>query len=606
MSTMAVSFQPLSYIRMIAHIPCLDGMLSFTDKIRREQMHRFSDRKIGSLDRQNFPNISLNGAGAPEDGRVFFDLAQPNSFPADWLYLKFSPRNRGTEVISSIVLSPDSALLAAAWDSNAITVWRLADGLTVQRLRDDSHTGIVWAVWSTAFSPDSTRIISGSANMTAVIWDVRSGQAISYLRGHRAGILAVTYSPDGALIATSSADRSVKVWDASRATTLHTITLTTSSWRILFSPDGSRLSACGGNSATIWNPRTGRQVATLSGHSSTILCMAFSPDGMHIVTGSEDTSARIWDVSSGRQLVALDESTSSVWSVAFSPNGAEITAVAEDGAVIKYNSYIGEQCCEPTKLDGLPAGTPMTYSAKTGFVASGGADGHVRVWNAVSGDFIVEFQGHTANVKSLMFTADGWHLLSSADDNCIRSWSVFDALRSGPPYPPAAPAQPVTATTEAQSQPAAAERSQASGSALRSLFRRRPTLSHQSKPVDVSVTYANDLLTLNHGHALWQPEPHSTGEVHIGDVGFVNPDGAFVRLLNVRERDPHYSEYRVTFWTPYHIEGVEPLEESKVRIVKTLNGLPPGHYLSRGVEQTSAEASASQSVELPRDDPESC
>ena len=113
--------------------------------------------------------------------------------------------------------------------------------------------------------------------------------------------------------------------------------------------------------------------------------------------------------------------------------------------------------------------------------------------------------------------------------------------------------------------------------------------------VRVSAAYANDLSTLDQGYALWTPEPQEAGEVHIGDVGFVDRDGAFMRLLNVREKDPRYGEYKVTWW-PHQATGVEPLEEAKIRIKKILNPLAPGQYHSRGVEATSVEASASGSV----------
>ena len=105
------------------------------------------------------------------------------------------------------------------------------------------------------------------------------------------------------------------------------------------------------------------------------------------------------------------------------------------------------------------------------------------------------------------------------------------------------------------------------------------------------MSYANDLSNLNEGYALWIPEPHMSGEVRIGDVGFVNKRGAFMRLLNVREQHPQYEEYKVTWW-PRLATDMEQLQESRVRIDKTLNPLAPKRkYLSRGVEESSVEAS---------------
>lgn len=46
------------------------------------------------------------------------------------------------------------------------------------------------------------------------------------------------------------------------------------------------------------------------------------------------------------------------------------------------------------------------------------------------------------------------------------------------------------------------------------------------------LIYADQLYGHGYGHPLWHPEPNSTGEVQIGDVGYIF-EGAFVRLFNI-------------------------------------------------------------------------
>jgi WD40 repeat protein len=64
-------------------------------------------------------------------------------------------------------------------------------------------------VLSAAFSPDGTRIVTGSTDQTARVWDAASGRELLALRGHKGGVRSAAFSPDGARIVTAS-------WDTTR------------------------------------------------------------------------------------------------------------------------------------------------------------------------------------------------------------------------------------------------------------------------------------------------------------------------------------------------------------------------------------------------------
>jgi WD40 repeat protein len=117
------------------------------------------------------------------------------------------------------------------------------------------------------FSPDGLRIVTGSDDKSARVWDAATGREIITLRGHESGglivaferaggVLSVGFSPDGLRIVTGSRDKTARVWDAA----------------------------------------TGREIVVLSGHESWVSSAAFSPDSTRVVTGSRDETARVWDV----------------------------------------------------------------------------------------------------------------------------------------------------------------------------------------------------------------------------------------------------------------------------------------------------------------------
>jgi WD40 repeat protein len=69
-------------------------------------------------------------------------------------------------------------------------------------------------VAAVAYSPDGSRLVSGSGDGVVGVWDAATGEELAMLAGHREAVTAVAYSPDGARIASALSDRTIRVWDA--------------------------------------------------------------------------------------------------------------------------------------------------------------------------------------------------------------------------------------------------------------------------------------------------------------------------------------------------------------------------------------------------------
>ena len=65
-----------------------------------------------------------------------------------------------------------------------------------------------------AVTPDGARIVTGSADRTARVWDAKTGAELAQLKGHTNGVDSVAVTPDGARIVTGSGDSTARVWDA--------------------------------------------------------------------------------------------------------------------------------------------------------------------------------------------------------------------------------------------------------------------------------------------------------------------------------------------------------------------------------------------------------
>ncbi|KAG2029825.1 WD40-repeat-containing domain protein, partial [Suillus americanus] len=111
-------------------------------------------------------------------------------------------------------------------------------------------------VSSVSFSPDGTRIVSGSSDSTVRVWDAATGLPFGEpFQGHTSSVLSVSFSPDGTRIVSGSRDSTVRVWDAATAQPFQEHTEINSSVSLnngwVVSPDGQLL---------FWVPPASREI----------------------------------------------------------------------------------------------------------------------------------------------------------------------------------------------------------------------------------------------------------------------------------------------------------------------------------------------------------
>ncbi len=243
------------------------------------------------------------------------------------------------------------------------------------------HTGRVRSV---SWSPDGTRIASGSEDTTVQIWSpgTFAGSLVRTYRRHLSEVMSVSWSPDGTRIA--SASKSVNIWDPNtgeRMLDYHADGALVS--MVCWSPDGTRIaSASRDGTVQVWNALTGETRLIYRGHAGRVHAVAWSPDGMSIASGGEDTTVQVWDAGRGSHLFTLREHTRSVLSVAWNPTGSRIASGSQDKTV-----QVGDTTREATILTyagALGVVFAATWEPSGTFcVASGSGDRAVRVWRAL-------------------------------------------------------------------------------------------------------------------------------------------------------------------------------------------------------------------------------
>jgi small GTP-binding protein len=252
------------------------------------------------------------------------------------------------------------------------------------------------------------------------------------LRGHEKPIGRIAWSPDGRMLASPSQDKTIRLWDAESGECLRTLNEHAGAVHcVAFDPEGRTLASGGeGGMVYLWEVASGGVLHTLhrpedDRDDAGAFGVGFAPVGRTLAIGTLTGSVNLWSADSHDELKFLDGCPNSAVTVSFDASGRWLAAGSE-GSIVQWATVSGKlyRALE-VGSDGQEENWVVSIAShpREQFLASGGFDKVIRIWDWGSGRLHRSLEGHTGILRSVAFDSDGGLLASMADDGGERLWS---------------------------------------------------------------------------------------------------------------------------------------------------------------------------------------
>jgi WD40 repeat protein len=261
--------------------------------------------------------------------------------------------------LRAVAVSKNNVLVAAAGDDQTVRIYTFADGKLIGSIKAPG------VVRSLAFSANNATLAAACEDKSIATWNVvyTAGQPVPPDFGkpqmtftHGAAALDVTFAADNVTLYSASADKSIKAWKLASDAPVKNFPHPNLVDSVAFNPTGTLLATgCHDGKLRIYDIAKGAVQKEINAHPAMmqpgmqpvpapIYCVAWSPDGKQVLSGSLDHTLKLWDATSGnlvREFKGYKEKEfekghrDGIFTAAFSSDGKYLASGSSSDRAIK-------------------------------------------------------------------------------------------------------------------------------------------------------------------------------------------------------------------------------------------------------------------------------
>jgi WD40 repeat protein len=319
--------------------------------------------------------------------------------------------------ISSIALSPDGQFVAGAWQNHTAKIWSIATG-TPQNTFEDLKPKDGWyylVAFTVTFSNDGKSLLLAGSNIFG-IWDINKGTLLNSATTKSERVYDIALSPDGTMLG-SVEGPNINLIRVANGGLQPYKEIIQSNNNIAFSPDGMTLiTSMFDDTARLWPlSDEGMRRTVEMEKKAEVTGIAVSPEGTIIALGSTYPAGKVElrQISDGAllQILTLDSTFGPIWLV-FSPDGKYLAASI-------YRHIAIFQVSDGKRIGSFKGYGSLAFSPDSTLLAGIPDEKTVNIWKVPGNETLSTFKELPAEVDSMAFSPDGSLLFMGMEDGMI-------------------------------------------------------------------------------------------------------------------------------------------------------------------------------------------